>query len=90
MGESAESALIRELQEEMHLQVKIVSRLEPVPWQGKGPEIILHPFICTPDQDSAPVPLDHSEIRWIRPEEAPQLDWAPADQPLVVNLKRLL
>jgi 8-oxo-dGTP diphosphatase len=89
-GESAEVALLRELKEELHLRAEIVSSMEPVPWQGEGPDITLLPFVCHPAQNFAPVPVDHAEIRWIRPEEASQLSWAPADRPLVGKLTTLL
>ena len=89
-GESPEAALLRELKEALHLRAEIISALEPVPWQGQGPDITLHPFICLPVQEFAPVPVDHTEIRWIRPEEASQLTWAPADQPLVEILSTLI
>lgn len=94
-GESAEAALHRELAEELSLTVKILSALDPVdfcesqnhlsPGKGKN-HLSLIPFLCEPAQERAPVPHEHVEMRWIRPDEAAGLAWAPADLPLVRRL----
>jgi 8-oxo-dGTP diphosphatase len=64
-GESAEAALLRELQEELQIQSKILRGLDPVIYKEDGHHIRLIPFLCQLDQDLAPVPCDHGEIRWI-------------------------
>ena len=83
LGESAEDALHRELEEELKLKVEILHSLEPVTHKDEVNHIRLIPFYCKPAQVNGPVPIDHVEIRWIELEESGQLTWAPADIPLV-------
>jgi 8-oxo-dGTP diphosphatase len=95
--ESAEAALHRELAEELSLKVRILRPLEPVNYRGNGNHLSpdqnhlsLIPFLGEPAQEQAPVPHEHVEMRWIRPAEAQQLEWAPADLPLVRQLPELV
>jgi len=85
-GESGEAALHRELEEELKLPVEAIRPLKPVEYAENGHHIRLHPFACRPARPWAPVPVDHVEIRWVTPEEALQLTWAPADIPLLQEL----
>jgi 8-oxo-dGTP diphosphatase len=89
-GESAEAALLRELQEELQIQSKILRGLDPVIYKEDGHHIRLIPFLCQLDQDLAPVPCDHGEIRWIARDQLSQLTWAPADIPLIDQLENFL
>ena len=89
-GETAEAAVHRELLEELRLKVRILQKLEPVDFEDGDFSVRLLPFLCQPDQATAPVPVDHVEVRWITVEQSRQLTWAPADIPLVDNLENLL
>ena len=89
-GEPAELALHRELDEELKLKVKIYEPLQPVDYCDSDSSIRLIPFLCEPAQTSAPVPVDHVEIRWIEIGQSGQLTWAPPDIPLVATLSKLL
>ena len=85
-GESPETALHRELEEELRLKIRILAPLPPVELADNGRIIRLIPFRCTPAQAEAPTPLDHVEIRWVTANQARQLTWAPADIPLLEHL----
>ncbi|MGC9451441.1 MAG: NUDIX domain-containing protein [Oceanipulchritudo sp.] len=87
-GENPETALHRELEEELRLRIRILRALDPVAYNGGGHDILLIPFVCQPDQEEAPTPLDHIEIRWVPVNRANRLTWAPADIPLVESLSR--
>lgn len=83
-GESPESALIRELEEELSIKVELLQPLTPVVWDyGRGP-IHLHPFVCR-IVSGTPHPHEHSEIRWCDREELQALDWAEADVPILAE-----
>lgn len=83
-GESPAVALVRELQEELGIQVELGVALNPVVWDyGRGP-LRLHAFVCH-IVDGTPHPHEHSEIRWCRAAELAALDWAEADVPLLAE-----
>lgn len=81
-GETAECALVRELREELGIEVRIVKRLptsfHEYPWIS----IDLVPFICSLTSGE-PQPHEHAELRWIDKKESSALEWAPADVPVL-------
>jgi 8-oxo-dGTP diphosphatase len=88
--ESPEIALHRELEEELELKIKNLVPLESVSFSEGDFAIKLIPFACVADQDNGPAPRDHGEIRWISPDDALRLTWAPADIPLVEQLPEII
>ncbi|TAE78111.1 MAG: (deoxy)nucleoside triphosphate pyrophosphohydrolase [Verrucomicrobia bacterium] len=83
-GESPGAALIRELDEELGIDVELGAALHPVIWDyGRGP-LRLHAFVCR-IADGSPQPREHSEIRWCAASELMALDWAEADVPLLAE-----
>ena len=83
-GESPAAALLRELAEELGIQVETGQRLTPVVWDyGRGP-IRLHPFVCRIVSGELH-PHEHSEIRWCPREGLRALDWADADRPILAE-----
>ena len=88
--EDPPAALERELMEELSLKVRILRKLEAVTFADSSSSIRLIPFLCVPDQEAAPVPHEHAELRWITPQTATSLNWAPADVPLLKLLEELL
>lgn len=87
-GESPAAALVRELREELAITVIPGAALTPVVHDyGRGP-IRLIPLLCT-IATGEPRLLEHSELRWCRNDQLPQLDWAAADVPILAEwLKR--
>lgn len=81
-GESPEACLIREIQEELAVEIEILEALpENIHFYGtKG--IKLLPFRCRILVGSLH-PLEHKRIKWIEPGNLQKLDWAEADIPIV-------
>ncbi|MSU70581.1 MAG: (deoxy)nucleoside triphosphate pyrophosphohydrolase [Opitutaceae bacterium] len=85
-GESPESALVREIKEELACNI-ILTRALPHCTHDYGPVTIeMFPFVCrlTPDSP-APHPREHTELRWVKPEMLPTLDLATADRPIAAH-----
>ncbi len=81
-GETPAAALVRELREELAVDVVVGEALPPVEWDyGRGP-IRLIPFRCRILRGE-PVLLEHTECRWCGCAEAAELLWAPADVPVL-------
>ena len=81
-GETKESAIIREIKEELHLDI-----LEPIFFntvQHQYPDfyITMHSFIC-PVVDKEITLTEHIDEQWLKVDELHKLDWAEADIPIV-------
>jgi 8-oxo-dGTP diphosphatase len=83
-GETPEAALIRELQEELGVEVRIEAEFTPVEWDYSGRAIRLIPFCCA-IISGTPTPLEHADIRWISAPHLGELDWAEADGPILAE-----
>ena len=87
-GESPESALVRELHEELGIEVS-ATNLRPItfasePLQDRNLLLLL--YRCTQWQGE-PAALDSPELRWLRPAAMHGLPMPPADKPLVLALE---
>ena len=81
--ETAEACLIREILEELHINIKIKSQLNSNTHQYSETKIIkLIPFIC--ELVSGDIKLtEHANFLWLSKNELVNLDWAEADVPIL-------
>ena len=84
-GESDPQALIRELQEELDIEVSIESFLASSTVVIHNRVIEMFVYHCT-IKKGMPQALEHKEIQWAKPEKLLSLRWAPADIPLIAQL----
>jgi len=83
-NESAEECLLRELMEELNIEVQIIEQL-PVNFHSYSNFAIeLIPFLCKYVK-GAMLLKEHAQIKWLHPTELLALDWADADVPIVKN-----
>lgn len=88
-GESPESALRRELVEELDLDLSGLGEfapLSPVTHAYDFATIRLIPFLIRCRARPSLRLLEHADHRWIAIGEAGALDWAPADLPVLAQL----
>jgi 8-oxo-dGTP diphosphatase len=85
-NESPESCIVREIQEELNITICPIRQLADVTYQNENFSIVLIPFVCKMVGGDLSA-TEHTEIRWLTPNELPQLDWAQADQPIVDEIK---
>ena len=81
-GEDAAGALVRELREELGIEVETGAALGVVEHDYGDFAIRLIPLRCRITRGE-PHPHEHDAIRWVGPEEAGGLEWAAADRPIV-------
>ena len=87
-GESLQDGLLRELQEELGITVRVGQRLASVTHRYPGFTVTLHPFCC--DQLSNTITLhEHQASCWLPPARLRELDWAEADWPIINALASL-
>jgi 8-oxo-dGTP diphosphatase len=88
LGETAELCLIRELEEELEIKVKIIEKLSISYFDYGNFEINLIPYICQFLGDNI-ILKEHKEYLWMQVNELTSLDWAPADIPIVNEIIKL-
>jgi 8-oxo-dGTP diphosphatase len=87
-GESPQQALVRELREELAIEVRVGPALSAVAWSYPWAELRLLPFLCV--QIAGEIELrEHQEIQWVTPELGNCDNWAPADEPICRELQDL-
>ncbi len=90
-GERPENTLIRELREELGIEVKEPC-LAPFSFASHSYadfHLLMPLYICR-RWEGTPQPLEHPEIKWVRPKDMTQYPLTPADIPLVPMLRDLL
>lgn len=90
-GESPEGALIRELREELGIEVE-QKALAPAAFASEPSgerHLLLLLYICR-EWLGTPQPLDSPALSWVRPDEMDTLPMPPADRPLIRLLDRLI
>ncbi|MFN7278553.1 MAG: (deoxy)nucleoside triphosphate pyrophosphohydrolase [bacterium] len=83
-GETAEGALLREIREELQVEIIIGQALTYADHSYvEGRVIRLFPFVCRLAGGGDPIPREHAALRWVMREELRSLDWAAADVPVL-------
>ncbi len=87
-GESPREALMREIMEELGVEITIVADMPEVrhsyPWMA----IALIPFICS-IREGKPRPREHAALRWVSLPEAGTLAWSAADIAVLDNYRKI-
>lgn len=86
-GETDEEAAVRELREELAVDIKPVASLGPA--QPIGEKHLLRVYLAE-IVAGEPVLHEHSEVRWVGPAELDDLPWLPADRPFLPALRSVL
>ncbi len=85
-GEQAETALRREIKEELGIEVGPLQPLEPVEHTYETGRIRLIPFLGTCQDRPKHVLHEHADAQWIHLPDWEQLEWASADIPVIRQL----
>jgi 8-oxo-dGTP diphosphatase len=86
-GESEEECIIREINEELSIDIIIYRRMDPVEYSYGNKHILLIPFMCD-TLDELPVLNEHIAFKWAEPGYLRNIDLLEADVIVAENYLR--
>lgn len=84
-NETPENAIVREIDEELHMLVTVEKVLCIVNHSYPDFDITMQAFVCKQVSDSFQL-TEHNSFSWLYANELQQLDWAAADLPIVLKI----
>lgn len=85
-GESAREALVREIREELDVDIKVGKLLETVEYDYPEFHLTMHCFICELLSEEI-VLKEHEDARWLKKDELDSVPWLPADITIIEKIK---
>lgn len=86
-NEQIENTIVREIQEELNLDIKVDQFLIQVDHQYPDFRIIMDTFLCSITGGDLNL-NEHIDFKWLKKDELKKLDWAGADVPIVHKLMK--
>ncbi|MCT4591150.1 MAG: (deoxy)nucleoside triphosphate pyrophosphohydrolase [Carboxylicivirga sp.] len=77
-GETAEECIVREIKEELSVEIRIQEKLTPITYAYPDKTIELIPYICQIIGGKL-LAVEHEKVCWFTAEELKSLNWADAD-----------
>ena len=87
VGETREDALVREIEEELAVEIHELQYLMTVEHSYPDFHLTMHAYTCALKAGEVEL-REHVGLKWLAVEELDLLDWAAADMPVVETLKR--
>lgn len=84
-NESFEDALMREIQEELRLNIRIEKLFLTVEHTYQDFHLTMHSYLCETENTELTL-TEHLDFKWLEKENLIALDWAAADVPIVNKL----
>lgn len=84
-GESHEIALIREIQEELNIEIEVGENVEDTYFEYENFTIQLTSYFASVKSGEIKA-SEHAELRWVTIDKLKYLEWAPADIPAVQTI----
>ena len=78
-GESPEEALLREIREELSIDISIDRHLTTVDYDYPDFHLTMHSYLCHLKDDIQPHLLEHEAARWLGKDNLEEVKWLPAD-----------
>ena len=85
-GETAEEAVVREIQEELDTKIKVEQEFMTVEYDYPTFHLSMKCYFCSIVSGALEL-KEHEAARWLLPEELDAVAWLPADLEVVKELK---
>lgn len=86
--ETPQQALRREIREELDADIKVGELLRTIDYDYPKFHLTMHCYRCTLADDHLTL-LEHEAAKWLKPAELNSVQWLPADEDLINELKQL-
>ena len=86
-GETPEACIIREIREELGVEISVIQLLPSVKHTDNDTAIKLIPFICTIRKGEISL-TEHRLYRWVHRSQLKEIDWLEADLEVVELINR--
>ena len=86
-GETQEEALRREIREELAAEIEVGELLQTIDYDYPQFHLTMHCFKCKLAGGHVTL-LEHEAARWLNPGELHSVQWLPADEEIIEELKR--
>ena len=84
-GETKITAIKREIQEELNMDIKVDAFFTTVNHTYTDFQLTMHSFLCSCDTTELKL-TEHSDFKWLSKDELKDLDWAGADVEIVERI----
>lgn len=88
-GETPQEALVREIMEELDIEIEVGEFIETVEYDYPQFHLTMHCFICKM-VSGALVLKEHEAAKWLTKDTLNSVNWLPADEGLIEGLKEII
>ena len=88
-GETPQEALVREIREELCIEINIGDLIDTVEYDYPKFHLKMHCFFCTIKHGKLTL-KEHHAAEWLTVETIDSLNWLPADQYLIKKIRKTL
>ena len=86
-GETPQQALHREIREELDAEIEVGEPLRTIDYDYPTFHLTMRCFKCKLSESHVTL-LEHEAARWLNPGELYSVQWLPADEEIIEELKR--
>ena len=85
-GETEEEAIVREIREELEVEIAVERKVCTVEYDYPQFHLVMHCFWCSITH-GVPQLKEHQSARWLAKEEWESVEWLPADVEVIRNIR---